>query len=230
MKTFAILLLSCFSTLISAQICSCSQMPDLKDLISCKTTTFQNGAKIYWEFDCNSSWITFQNGALKKKIFELDKTEMEFTGRLGYKSWTEFRNSFLIENSVVSGCCQPNEYILYNKNNGNKISDLGTLVYLEKTGKQPFVITFKRNDDLFFTDLRDNKSYVVKIPKDKIDKTMKNSDELYAENLVGNVQMKNGLLSMELRYKVSKKGKWKKEIITFDVNKAENNNRHSALQ
>ena len=95
MKTFAILLLSCFSTLISSQICSCSQMPDLKDLISCKTTTFQNGAKIYWEFDCNSSWITFQNGALKKKIFELDKTEMEFTGRLGYKSWTELGNSFL---------------------------------------------------------------------------------------------------------------------------------------
>lgn len=230
MKTFAILFLSCFSTLISAQICSCSEMPDLQELITCKTTTFQNGAKIYWEFDCNASWITFENGGLKKKIFELDKTEMEFSGRLGYKSWTEWENSFLIENSVVSGCCQPDEYILYNKNNGDKISDLGTLVYLEKTGKQPFVLTFKRNEDLLFTNLSDNKSYVVKIPKDKIDKTMKNSDEQHAENLFGNVQMKNGSLSMELRYKVSKKGKWQKEIIRFDLNKTENNHRQPTSQ
>ena len=230
MKTFAILLLSCFSTMISAQICSCSEMPDLKELISCKTTTFQNEAKIYWEFDCNLSWITFENGGLKKKIFELDKSEMEFSGRLGYQSWTEFENSFLIENSLVSGCCQPDEYILYNKNNGDKISDLGTLVFIEKSGKKPFLLTLKGNDDLLFTDLSDSKSYVMNISTDKIDKTLENSDELYAENLVGNVQMKNGLLSMELRYKVSKKGKWKKEIITFDVNKAENNNRHSALQ
>ena len=230
MKTFAILLLSCFSTMISAQICSCSEMPDLKELISCKTTTFQNEAKIYWEFDCNLSWITFENGGLKKKIFELDKSEMEFSGRLGYQSWTEFENSFLIENSLVSGCCQPDEYILYNKNNGDKISDLGTLVFIEKSGKKPFLLTLKGNDDLLFTDLSDSKSYVMNISTDKIDKTLENSDELYAENLFQNVQMQNGLLSIELRYKVSKKGKWKKKIITFDVNKAENNNRHSALQ
>ena len=216
--------------MISAQICSCSEMPDLKELISCKTTTFQNEAKIYWEFDCNLSWITFENGGLKKKIFELDKSEMEFSGRLGYQSWTEFENSFLIENSLVSGCCQPDEYILYNKNNGDKISDLGTLVFIEKSGKKPFLLTLKGNDDLLFTDLSDSKSYVMNISTDKIDKTLENSDELYAENLFQNVQMQNGLLSIELRYKVSKKGKWKKKIITFDVNKAENNNRHSALQ
>lgn len=230
MKIFTIILFSCFSTFIFAQICSCSETPYLDDLISCKTTAFQNGAKIYWEFDCNSSWITFQNGALKKKIFELDKTEMEFTGRLGYKSWTEFENSFLIENSVVSGCCQPDEYILYDKITGAKISELGTLVFIEISGKKPFVLTLKGNDDLLFTDLSDNKSYVVKIPKDKIDKTMKNSDELYAENLFGNVRMQNGLLSMELKYKISKQGKWKKEIIKFDVNKTENNHLQSALQ
>lgn len=224
MKTFAILILSCCSTLISAQICSCSEMPDLKDLISCETTAFQNGAKIYWQFDCNSSWITFDNGGLKKKIFELDKTEMEFSGRLGYKSWTEFENSFLIENSLVSGCCQPDEYILYDKSSGDKISDLGTLVFIEKSGQKPFLLTLKGNDDLLFTGLNSNRSYVVKIPKDKIDKTMKNSNELYAQNLFQKVQMKNGLLSMELRYKVSKKVKWKKEIITLDVNTTENNN------
>ncbi|MBV6881059.1 hypothetical protein NG800_013610 [Epilithonimonas ginsengisoli] len=230
MKIFTIILFSCFSTFISAQICSCSETPYLDDLISCKTTAFQNGTKIYWEFDCNSSWITFQNGALKKKIFELDKDEMEFSGRLGYKSWTEFGNSFLIENSVVSGCCQPDEYILYDKITGDKISDLGTLVFIEKIGEKPFVLTIKNNDDLIFTNLNDNKSYVVKIPKDKIAKTLENSNELYAENLFGNVQIKNGLLSIELKYKISKKRKWKKEIITFDVNKAENNHRQSALQ
>jgi hypothetical protein len=46
---------------------------------------------------------------------------MEFTTRLGYIQWTEYKNSFLIENSKASGCCDPHEYILYSKETGKRL-------------------------------------------------------------------------------------------------------------
>jgi hypothetical protein len=217
MKRLLIIVFSCFLNLIYSQTCSCSKKPELKDLISCKPTIFKNGAKIFWEYDCNSSWITFQNGKKKKKIFELEKEWIDFSSRLGYRSWTEYKNSFLIENSVVSGCCQPLEYILYSKETGNKIAELGTAVFKNDSGKHPYTLTMIGNDEVLFTNLNNNKSYGIKIPWKKIEYTLKNSDKFYAEELFENVQMKNGLLSMQLKYKDSKNSKWKKEFIKFNT-------------
>jgi len=118
MKYTLTLILCFFLSLIDGQQCGCSKNAGLKNLISCKPTQFQNGAKIFWEYDCNTSLITFQNGNIKKKIFKLEKNFLELSGRLGYRNWKEYKKAFLIENSVVSGCCQPGEYILYDKKNG----------------------------------------------------------------------------------------------------------------
>ncbi|PIF47502.1 hypothetical protein CLU96_4560 [Chryseobacterium sp. 52] len=202
-----------------SQKCSCSKNPELKNVISCEATQFENGAKIYWDYDCNSSWITFQNGKIRKKIFTLEKEFIEFTGRLGYRSWTEYKNSFLVENSVVSGCCQPGEYILYNKNNGEKIIELGTIISINHDGNNPYTITLKTDNKLLYTDLNNNKSYAIKIPKNKIESTLKNTNVLYPENLFENIEIKNGLLSIHLRYKESKQSNWKVEVIKLDIKK-----------
>ncbi|REC62825.1 hypothetical protein DRF65_08360 [Chryseobacterium pennae] len=94
---YLLILILLFSSSFYSQQCSCSQKPELKDVISCEATLLQNEAKIYWEYDCNSSWITFQKGKEKIKIFELEKEFIELSGRLGYRNWTEYKNTFLIE-------------------------------------------------------------------------------------------------------------------------------------
>ncbi|WP_147436510.1 hypothetical protein [Chryseobacterium sp. 7] len=192
----------------------------LKNLISCKPAQFQNGAKVFWEYDCNTSWITFQNRNIKRKIFELEKDFIELSGRLGYRNWTEYKKSFLIENSIVSGCCQPGEYILYDKNNGRKIADLGSIIFISKYKNIPYTITLKTNSKLLYTNLNSSKSYPINIPKDKIEKTLKSAHEFYPENLFENIKIKNNILYIQLRYKVSKKAHWKIENITMNVKNA----------
>ncbi|MDQ0592054.1 hypothetical protein QFZ37_000423 [Chryseobacterium ginsenosidimutans] len=217
MKRPLIIFFSCFLNWIYSQTCGCLKKPELKSLISCKPTIFKNKAEIFWEYNCNSSWITFQNGKKEKKIFKLEKELIEFSGRLGYINWTEYENSFLIENSIISGCCQPLEYILYSKKTGEKLAELGTAVFKNDLGKHPYTLTMQRGDEVLFTNLNNNKSCGIKVPWKKIEYTLKNSDKFYAEELFENVQLKNGFLSMQLKYKDSKNSKWKKEIITFNT-------------
>ena len=219
MRTALTIILVCFFTQIYSQKCECSTNSDLKNLISCKQTKFQNGAKIYWNYDCNSSWIIFENGNIKKKIFELDKQFIDYSGRLGYRNWTEYKNVFLIENSIVSGCCQPGEFILYNKNNGKKIAELGTIIFLNDSKNIPFALTFKNNSQLLFTNLNENKFCEIKIPLNLIKKTLQNSNELYSENLFENIEFKNELLTFDIKYKETKNSNWKKKSIIFDAKK-----------
>lgn len=217
MKCFLLMFFSCFFRLIYSQTCGCSKEPMLKNIISCKPTQFKNKAKIFWEYNCNSSWITFQKGKYTKKIFSLEKQYIELSGRLGYRSWTEYKNSFLIENSMVSGCCQPAEYILYYKESGEKIRELGTIIFIDDSKISPYILTMKNYDVLLFTNLNNNKSYNIKIPKNRIQRTLNNSKILYPEKLFGNIQLKNSLLSMELEFMETKNSKWKKQIIKFDT-------------
>ncbi len=206
-----------FPFYVYGQQCSCSQKPELKDVLSCEAALLQNGAKIYWEYDCNSSWITFQKGNEKRKIFELEKAFIELSGRLGYRNWTEYKNSFLIENSLVSGCCQPSEYILFDKNNGRKIAELGTVIFISDTKNPPYIVTLKNNHQLLYTNLNNNTSYPVKIPEKIIENTLKNSEELYPENLFKNIHVKNKVLFISLKYKESKKPGWKVKTIKHDI-------------
>ncbi|WPO91659.1 hypothetical protein [Chryseobacterium sp. YR459] len=217
MKLSFILILFFFLSWVDGQKCNCLKKTELKNLISCQPTQFQNGARIYWEYDCNTSWITFQKGNIKKKIFELEKEFIELTGRLGYRSWTEYKTSFLIENSLVSGCCQPAEYILYNKNTGKKITSLGTIISINDKKDHPYIITLIQNNKLLYTNLNNNKSCTIKVPQDKIKSTLKNTNELYPENLFENAGIKNEVLTIRLRYKESNNTAWKIKTITLNT-------------
>lgn len=125
MKIVVIVIFMVFSQFSFAQNCSCKKKNQLNEIISCEKTIFKNGAKIYRQFNCDSSWLVFENKAKKKKIlFSLDKDLIELTGRLGYTGCIEYGNTFMIENRLVSGCCDPSEFVLFNKNNGKKLQIL----------------------------------------------------------------------------------------------------------
>lgn len=46
-------------------------------------------------------------------------------GRLGIASWTEYEKGFIAEYRVISGCCEPQEYHLYDKTTGRFLYNLG---------------------------------------------------------------------------------------------------------
>jgi len=217
--TFICLIISQFS---SAQNCSCKERPQLNEIISCEKTTFKNGAKIYYQFNCDSSWLVFESKTKeKKKLFSLDKSLIELTGRLGYASWIEYENTFIIEKRLVSGCCDPPEYVLFDKNNGKKIANLGREIYHSDIKKYPYFVTIdsEKSDFVSFLNLSTNKIFKISLPKGRIDKTLKIINGTYAETLFEEGKIKNGTFDIKYKYKTNDNGKWLIGDIKVDLNK-----------
>lgn len=113
------------STIIWGQNCDCEKDTMLKEYISCKPLHFDNDSKLFWSFNCDSSWLTFENFKGEQKIiFSLEKDFLDLTTRLGYVQFKEFKTTFLVENNVISGCCDPPDYYLHDKTSGNLIKKL----------------------------------------------------------------------------------------------------------
>lgn len=205
----------------SSKNCNCDENPKLKDLISCDTTVFTNGAKIYRQYNCDSSWLVFQNKKIIKSIFSLDKDLIELTDKLGYVEWDEYENSILIENKTISGCCQPYEYDLFDKENGDLIKKLGKDIYIGEPYKDSFFVSLdSKKAKLIFFNFKSRKTASISYDFNKIDKTifagfMKNPEELFH---CGSII--NGVFKIKYQYKLQEKDVWKYEKIVIDLNKA----------
>jgi hypothetical protein len=198
--------------------CDCDQKPELKTIISCKPSVFKNGAMLFREFDCNSSKLIFKNGRIEKTIFRLNKDLLELTNRLGYTSWMEFKNAFLIENRLISGCCDPSEYILFNKSNGEIISKLGTSLYqTEKQNDKPFILTLENYNTLLITNLSTNKSYQIHLPKGLLEKSLETSKYLFVEYLFEEGRLIKNDFYIKYNHRENIKDNWKATVLKFKL-------------
>ena len=94
-------------------------------------------------------------------------------------------NSCLILNSVISGCCTPAEFILFNKNTGRYIKNFGPLIYYNDSLKYPLLVSVNNNgfNALKFYNVETKRQFTVSLPKDKIMNTLKIGSDLYPEFL-----------------------------------------------
>jgi len=211
--------------------CSCDSNLRLKDEISCKSILFHNKARLYRQYNCDSSWMVFQSKIGRKKILDSSVNELvDLTGRLGYSYVTEYRSTFLIQNNVISGCCDPPEFILFDKQTGNLKDNLGRLIFYSENSKYPVVMYLQNNnyksfesrnmDNSFIKVLNVNshKEYRIYLPKNRIGKTMKLTDEIFAEHLF-DTEVKGNSIIIEYRYLTGKNNnKWVNSRIVVNRN------------
>jgi hypothetical protein len=174
--------------------CFCEKDTMLKQIIDCRIIKFANKAKLYWSFNCDSSWLTFESSTHNKNIiFSLGDGLQDYTGRLGYSYAQEYKSKFLIQNRVISGCCAPLDFYLFDKSTGQLKKNLGKLIFYSKNEKLPFAISLKNSsydttlvlDDNFLSvyNIDNNKTSYVKLPRGEIERAMKNTKETEPEFL-----------------------------------------------
>jgi hypothetical protein len=102
----------------------------MKTFIDCDTTTLSNNSKLYWQFNCESIWLTLENPNGKRKVIdELPSTFSEIASRLGYHLIKEFEKGILFR----SGCAAngPCNYILIDKLYGNILKEFPQLICID---------------------------------------------------------------------------------------------------
>jgi len=214
MKTLLIIGLIILCKVFYAQECTCELNPELAVNISCKAVVLNNQSKIYWQYNCDSSWLTFKNSkGLIKILYSLERALMDYTGRLGFSYAAEYKSTFLIQNNVISGCCDPPEFILFDKANGKEKINLGRLVFYSEFKNYPFVVYFENNkyafegkesreNNLILRNIDNNKTFKIKLPSSRIKTTMAITEENFPEHLIDETKIINGLLLIKYRYKI----------------------------
>lgn len=205
--------------------CNCEENPELKDIISCEETVFSNGAKIYRQFNCDSSWIVFDNKNLKRNIYSLEKELIDLTHRLGYVGWDEYKESILITDRLWSGSSSPFEYVLIDKETGKEIIKLGQPIYLNEEHSDSYFISLDSNKSkIKIFDLDTRKSAEIPFNMNKIDSTHKLGGFLqFPEELFGPGEIKNNIFKIEYSYRLEGNDELLSEKVKIDLNKVEFN-------
>ena len=178
-------------TLSFGQNCFCDKNTMLKEIINCDKIKFDNKSSLYWSFNCDSSWLTFESPTHQKDIiFSLGDGLQELTGRLGYIYATEYRHTFLIQCNVISGCCTPPDFYLFDKTTGQIKDSLGTIIFYSADKKLPFVLSIKYSETdannfnfISIHNIDKSKTFLLKLPKGEIEKALKKTEEIYPEYL-----------------------------------------------
>lgn len=182
--------------------CGCKSDTSLEIRTYCKTIRLKNGSKLYYQFNCDSVWLTLENTKGVKRILysETDTILFQYTYRIGYQFAKEYRNCLLFR----SGCPAngPCNFVLVNKKTGRDIADLGELIYDHDTEKfYDFVIYFSNENlnsiTLYYIDT--HKKY--RIPLIPI-----MPDAVVPEYMFDTVVVKNKHLILSYKYK--HKNKW----------------------
>ena len=212
--------------------CGCKSKSNLNDLISCDTTSFQNGSKLYRQFNCESSWLTFESkSGLKKVMYSLDKSLIELTERLGYQFVKEYKATLLFENRQVSGGGFPLNFELIDKNNGNVTEDFGTIIYYSDIEFNNYVLYLSSDslDTLTYYNIDTKTKFNYLIPQGRLRKTVMESNQMFPEFLFEEPTAENNILTLKYKYLVSADvEKWNTDIITIDLQKtkADNESKH----
>jgi hypothetical protein len=139
-RYLTILLFVIFFNAVEAQPrqCGCATDTLITDVVNCHTRKLKNGAELFYQFNCDSVWLTLKTANKRKHILYLmkGKTYKElfgYTFRLGYNFCHEFDKYLLFRNACpANGPCN---FTLVNKTTGKIFKELGELIYDHKTNK-----------------------------------------------------------------------------------------------
>ena len=184
---------------------------------SCDTIVFNNKSFLYWQYNCDSIWLTLENDKNEKYIInDVDVDIFAYTYRIGFHLIKEFQNSLLFRYGCpANGPCM---YKLIDKNNGKTLKEFNQLICIDKDinldddneYKYNFVVYFSENyDNIIVYNINNDKT--LEFPfKDNLNYS------LIPEYLFSKMTLKNNILTL---FYNTNKVKNKQLIIIINDNK-----------
>jgi hypothetical protein len=167
--------------------------------------------------------MTFEDvNGRKTVLYSLEASLIQLTERLGYQYINENKQSFLIMNTLISGCCTPPEFLLFSKYNGKLLNNLGRLIYYSDKGKDNFVLYFSdtkfNSVTLLYLDTK--RKYKIPGPLNRFSTTLEKTGENYGELLFDEGQIKNSVFTIGYRFQKKEKIEaWYNDTISLDLKK-----------
>lgn len=215
-----LMLFMCLPKSIYSQAsCSCFNHPILSSIIDCDTTSFSSEALLYWQFNCDSSWLTFESTLGHKTILNsMDKDLIEYTAKLGPSFIEEFPDYLLFQSRLISGCCMPSDYLFIDKETGEVIQKIEayTIAHMD----EEILIYFhdENYNKLGIIVLETNERSEIHFEGEKINNTLANGQILFAADLFDIIHLSKGELSISYKYLNELDNKtWLNDTVQFNI-------------
>lgn len=202
------------------KICSCKGNSLLKDIVGCDTIRFKNNAFIYWQYNCDSTWLTFENTSVKKIMYSLEAPLIELKGRVGYIFVKEYQEKLLFINKKASGGGFPVDYEILDKNNGQILEELGTIIYYSDSTFNNYILYISSDsiDTLTYYNINNSTKFKYPIPKGRLWKTVRESNQMFPEFLFDDPIIVNNILTLSYKYLISDSpNQWSQDKIFIDL-------------
>ena len=170
-----------YSTVFSQEYnCGCDTINIIpENRYQCDTTIFTNGAKMYWQWDCDSSWLTFEN---KEKFILKSCNEVNVYGclRTGLDFLKEYPNYLLFQYKWVSGCCTPPDLIFLNKENGNELRRISNSQFIWGDTDENYTLYFfdTTYNRLIYLDNNTDQKHICKFDKEQVNQSVTKNNVL----------------------------------------------------
>lgn len=210
---FTIILLSATIYTYGQSQCACNRDSLWTANINCDTTYLKDHSFLYYQFNCDSSWLTIENKTGKKKVLcSIDYELSGYTYRLGFRLIKEYQKYLLFRYGCpANGPCY---HVLLNKTSWKETQHFNEIIYSNENSGKGFIIYFSNNklSSLTIHFIDSNKKYFINIPGNRF------HNNLIPESQFNEGVIKNKLLLLPYEYKDSS-DKWLKDEIKIDLSK-----------
>jgi len=145
--------------------CYCDKDTMMNQLTTdCSTTLLRNGSKLYWQFNCDSIWLTLEQRNGHKLVLDtLPVNLYPYLYRLGFQLEKEYARKLLFRAGCpANGPCM---FVLVDKSTGKRLREFGELIYdRERKEFFDFLLYLSSGGDLVLEYINSGKKY--KLPVD----------------------------------------------------------------
>jgi len=182
-------------------ICGCDKKLDSPESqYKCVQTVFKNGAKIYWQWSCDSSWLTFENKGKyilrtckEQRVHECERTGLNFL--------KEYPNYLLFIYKWISGCCTPPDLVFIDKENGKEIKRITNERFIWGNSDENYALYFSDTtfSKLIYLDHNTDYQYAINFKNRKVQSSAQSNQVLQLTDLFKNFKKKDGELTFDFK-------------------------------
>lgn len=166
------------------------------------TTFLSNGSKLYYQWNCDSTWLTFEND---KKIILKSCSDVDpiICSRLGLQYIKEYPNYLLFVHNWVSGCCTPPDIVFHDKETGLEKKRITKDLFVWGDVDHDYALYFSDStySTLKYINHKLNHEISYRFKENEVLKSTENHSVLKLSNLFNNFRIVNGTLIFDFKNK-----------------------------
>lgn len=162
------------------------------------TTHFSNGGKLYYLWNCDSTWLTFQ-GKEKVILKSCSKVDPILCSRLGLQFLKEYNKYLLFLYNWSSGCCTTPDLVFIDKKNGQEIKRITNDQFVCGDNDQDYSMFFTDTTymELVYLNHQTNREIKFQFKDNRILKLMGEKEVLHPSKLIKQFRRKDDQMILE---------------------------------